>query len=196
MSTASSYDRLNSLLFFPTGSLEVRQRFVQSMSIGRGDRVLEVGCGTGQVTQALLEAGADVVAVEQLPAMLLRARRRAPEATFVATDFRTFAAGSDFDLTVLAFVLHNFDCQGRAEILERAHAATGGRGTVAVLDWASPTAPIARAAWQAIVRKIEPSAAAAEVLNGALARDIAAAGMSVALRHPVAHGRAEVWLAR
>ncbi|MFP5579132.1 MAG: methyltransferase domain-containing protein [Acidimicrobiia bacterium] len=111
MSTASSYDRLNSLLFFPTGSLKVRHRFVESVSIRRGDRVLEVGCGTGQVTQALLAAGADVVAVEQLPAMLLRARRRAPEATFVATDFRTFPAGSDCDLTVLAFVLHNFDCR-------------------------------------------------------------------------------------
>jgi SAM-dependent methyltransferase len=41
----------------------------------RGRRVLDLGCGTGRHTLALVEAGADVVALDLTPEMLDRARR-------------------------------------------------------------------------------------------------------------------------
>jgi SAM-dependent methyltransferase len=44
----------------------------------RGPRVLDLGAGTGKLTATLIEAGADVVAVEPDPAMLTQLRRVLP----------------------------------------------------------------------------------------------------------------------
>ncbi len=45
-------------------------------------RVVDVGCGAGVTTRALVRAGFEVVAIEPSPALLERARSAAPEATF------------------------------------------------------------------------------------------------------------------
>jgi SAM-dependent methyltransferase len=42
----------------------------------RGRRALDLGCGTGRHTLALVEAGAEVVALDLTPEMLARARQR------------------------------------------------------------------------------------------------------------------------
>ncbi len=84
MPVARLYDLLNAVLFAPSGgSGRLRQQLVDALAPAAGDRVLELGCGTGQVTERLLAAGARVVAVDALPEMLEGARRRAPEAEYV-----------------------------------------------------------------------------------------------------------------
>jgi len=45
-----------------------------------GARVLELGCGTGRVTQLLVEHGANVIAIDREAAMLAVARRRLADA--------------------------------------------------------------------------------------------------------------------
>ena len=49
--------------------------------IGPGDRVLEIGPGLGSLTRGLIDAGAEVVAVEADPAMAEVCAREAPEAS-------------------------------------------------------------------------------------------------------------------
>ncbi|MEQ5871667.1 magnesium protoporphyrin IX methyltransferase [Sagittula sp. NFXS13] len=44
----------------------------------RGARVLDAGCGAGQMTQALAERGADVVAIDISPSLVEIARKRLP----------------------------------------------------------------------------------------------------------------------
>src|SRR5271169_6171426 len=56
---AAEYDRNR-----PAYPDELVKRACQIAGIGRGDRVLEVGCGTGQLTQSLVARGLQVVAVE------------------------------------------------------------------------------------------------------------------------------------
>ena len=46
--------------------------------VAPGDRVLDVGCGAGEFSAALLEAGAQPVAVDVAPEALRRARERVP----------------------------------------------------------------------------------------------------------------------
>ena len=41
-----------------------------------GERILDLGCGDGQLTARLLTAGADVVGVDASPAMVAAARGR------------------------------------------------------------------------------------------------------------------------
>jgi SAM-dependent methyltransferase len=64
-------------------------------------RILELGCGTGRVTEVLVRH-ANVTAVDLLVEMLRLASRRVPAANFVAADLRQFAFAQRFDLIVLA----------------------------------------------------------------------------------------------
>jgi ubiquinone/menaquinone biosynthesis C-methylase UbiE len=75
-SRARIYD-LELLLFEP-----VRHRAIQLLRLKKGDRVLDVGCGTGLSFMALESfVGPDgsIVGIEQSPEMLERARARAQE---------------------------------------------------------------------------------------------------------------------
>lgn len=66
------YDAVNAAIFFTSGgSGRLRQAFVDALDVHNGQRLIEFGCGTGQVTKPLCDAGADVTAVDQLPAMLV-----------------------------------------------------------------------------------------------------------------------------
>jgi SAM-dependent methyltransferase len=65
-------------------------------TLAPGARVLEIGCGTGQLTTALVARGLGVEAVDPGPRMIELARRRAPGATFHPGRFEEvpFGAGS------------------------------------------------------------------------------------------------------
>jgi ubiquinone/menaquinone biosynthesis C-methylase UbiE len=194
---ARLYDLLNAVLFAPSGgSGRLRQHLVESLALTRGDRVLELGCGTGQVTERLLAAGARVTAVDALPEMLEGARRRAPEADYVVGDAFDDLPAGPFDAVVLSFVLHNLPADRRRLLLARSAALLAPGGTVGVLDWHLPAGRRRAAGWRKVLARIEPAPTVGEVLDGALPADLAAAGLDACLRRPLAAGRAEVLLAR
>jgi SAM-dependent methyltransferase len=62
-------------------SFERRLAFMRG-SVRAGDRALDLGCGTGEFTAALVQAGAVAVGVEVAEAALERARARHPELDF------------------------------------------------------------------------------------------------------------------
>ena len=66
---------------------ELRLAFLQA-HVDRGDRVLDVGCGAGEFSAALLDAGARPVAIDVAREALRRARERAP-----GLDARLWVAG-------------------------------------------------------------------------------------------------------
>jgi SAM-dependent methyltransferase len=71
----------------------------------RGRRVLDIGCGTGRTTAALLAAGAVYTGIDYSPGMLAEFRRRFPAVTALECDMRDlgrFAAGS-FDFVLCSF---------------------------------------------------------------------------------------------
>jgi ubiquinone/menaquinone biosynthesis C-methylase UbiE len=88
---AEEYDRYRPV--YPDAVVDEACRVA---GIGPGDRVLEVGCGTGQLTQSLLARGLDVVAVEPGERLLELARRNlSGKVEFVHSRFEDvdFAAG-------------------------------------------------------------------------------------------------------
>lgn len=91
--------------------------FWEKMAAG-SKRILELGCGTGRVTEVLARH-AEVIAVDLLVAMLLRASRRVPRAKLVAADLRQFAFAEQFDLIVLADdpMAHLISIDDRARVL-------------------------------------------------------------------------------
>ncbi len=89
---------------------------VESLAViagtGPGSAVLEVGCGTGQLTGDLARYGFDLTAIDIGPAMITAARQHLTDATisFQACSFEDFAAAdSSFDLIVSATAFHWID---------------------------------------------------------------------------------------
>jgi 2-polyprenyl-3-methyl-5-hydroxy-6-metoxy-1,4-benzoquinol methylase len=61
--------------------LPVRRRFARE-NVSPGDRVLDLGCGQGDLTAVLAEIGAHASGVDVAEAALARARRRHPQLSF------------------------------------------------------------------------------------------------------------------
>jgi SAM-dependent methyltransferase len=109
--------------------------------LGAGDRVLEIGCGTGQATVPLAERGLDVTAVELGAGLAAIARRRLagfPAAEVVTSAFEDWAPpGTPFDAVVAVSSLHWVDPRLR---YRKPHALLRPGGTIAVAGclWARP----------------------------------------------------------
>jgi demethylmenaquinone methyltransferase/2-methoxy-6-polyprenyl-1,4-benzoquinol methylase len=195
MNLDTKYDAINALLFLPGGSTRLRRRLVDAIGVGPNHRVLELGCGTGQVTSILVDSGAEVVGVDAMEDMLVGARRRAPTATLVLGDAIDVDVGRDYDRVIVSFVLHNFEEDGRRQLLRRAAATLAPNGLVGVLDWAEPSGRLAGKLWRRFLRRLEPSPTVTQILDGALERDLPAAGLRIDRRAIAAGGRAAILVA-
>jgi SAM-dependent methyltransferase len=75
-----------------------------------GDRLLEVGCGTGYVLEALVrECGLVATGSELFPEGLHHARRRVPQADFVELDARAMPYEECFDIAGAFDVIEHID---------------------------------------------------------------------------------------
>jgi SAM-dependent methyltransferase len=80
--------------------------------VGQGSPVLEIGCGTGQLTGDLAGRGFGLAAIDIGPAMIAAARGHVddPAVLFQVCSFEDFAAAdSSFDLIVSATAFHWID---------------------------------------------------------------------------------------
>jgi trans-aconitate 2-methyltransferase len=131
---------------------------VDVLAPAAGERVLDLGCGTGHLTARIAEAGAEVVGIDSSPEMIEEARRLFPDIRFEPGDARDFAFDGPFDAVFSNAVLHRVKppeaavaCVGRAlGPGGRFVAEFGGRGNVAgivsALDAASRA--IGLGAWE------------------------------------------------
>jgi trans-aconitate 2-methyltransferase len=71
-----------------------------------GERVLDLGCGTGQLTAQIAAAGAEVVGIDRSEEMVAQARRNYPQLRFEVADARTFTVEQRFDAVFSNAVLH------------------------------------------------------------------------------------------
>jgi len=84
------YDRWMNLI---TGGQDRRVRDAVLSYIEPGDRVLDVGCGTGTLAIQAAQKRTQVIGIDQSPAMLKLAREKA-QANGVEVDFRRAQAQS------------------------------------------------------------------------------------------------------
>ena len=132
---APVYDVMNRVM---TAGLDLRWRRIAAEAVVRsGDRVLDACCGTGDLAVACEKRGGVVTGLDFSPAMLERARRKLPTATWIEGDLLAlpFEAGS-FEAATVGFGVRNVADleQGLAEL--RRVLVPGGR--VAVLEITQP----------------------------------------------------------
>jgi trans-aconitate methyltransferase len=120
---------------------------LQDLAPARGERVLDLGCGTGELTAQIAAAGAEVVGLDRDLDMIGRARARFPGLRFEcadAYDFTQLVGVGAFDAVFSNAALHWM--LRPAAVIAEVHAAlrpggrfvaeAGGQGNVARVEQA------------------------------------------------------------
>jgi demethylmenaquinone methyltransferase/2-methoxy-6-polyprenyl-1,4-benzoquinol methylase len=140
---APRYDRMNRLI-----SLGLDRRWREltlgAIAIGPGDVVLDLACGTGDLSESAAARGARVIGVDLAREMLRAARRRRVPAGFALGDASALPLrDACASAVVCGFALRNFTS------LERAFGEVArvlrSEGRAAFLEVGTPTHPLARA---------------------------------------------------
>jgi trans-aconitate 2-methyltransferase len=71
-----------------------------------GERILDVGCGTGQLTSEIARSGATVVGMDQSAEMIAAARENYPELRFDMADIAAGTYDNEFDAVFSNAALH------------------------------------------------------------------------------------------
>ncbi len=107
-----------------------------------GERILDLGCGPGQLTHRISERGAEVVGLDASPEMIGQARQNYPQLQFVLQDAARLSFEHEFDAVFSNAALHWMpDASGVAQAVARALrtggrfvAELGGKGNIANIE--------------------------------------------------------------
>jgi trans-aconitate methyltransferase len=114
---------------------------VDLLAPGPGERILDLGCGTGHLTAQIADAGAEVLGIDADEAMVARARGAYPHLRFEVARGESFALEVPVDAVFSSAALHWMSppesvaaCVHRAlKPSGRFVAEMGGRGNIAAI---------------------------------------------------------------
>ncbi len=93
----------------------------------KGERILDLGCGSGQLTAAIAESGASVIGLDSSPEMLAEARANYPAIEFRLGDARNFVLESPVNAVFSNAVLHWVKNASAAAVCVARALKPGGR---------------------------------------------------------------------
>lgn len=79
---------------------------IEDLNPQGGERILDLGCGTGQLTDAIAESGAEVLGLDASPDMIGQARQNYPRRRFVLQDATAMQFQDEFDAVFSNAALH------------------------------------------------------------------------------------------
>ncbi len=136
-------DRWNPALYVERHSFvyELGQELIEVVNVQPGERILDIGCGTGQLTAQLAERGADVLGIDISPAMIEEAKNAYPDLAFEVGDASRLEIRQSFDVVFSNATLHwvtpaHDAAQRMADALKsggRIVAEFGGSGNVRLI---------------------------------------------------------------
>ena len=114
------------------------------------ERILDVGCGTGQLTSEIANSGADVVGIDLSGEMIAAAKNNFPQLRFEVADIAATSCDNEFDAVFSNAALHWVrDQQGAIRAISRALKPggrlvfeMGGRGNIQQI-WSAATQALA-----------------------------------------------------
>jgi demethylmenaquinone methyltransferase / 2-methoxy-6-polyprenyl-1,4-benzoquinol methylase len=148
---APVYDAMNRTM---TAGLDRRwRRLTAEAAVRPGDDVLDACCGTGDLAIAASRAGGNVTGLDFSPAMLARARRKAPGLEWIEGDLLALPfADASFDSATVGFGVRNVEDLGRAiEELRRVLRPGGRLGVLEITRPRGLLAPFYRVWFDGVV---------------------------------------------
>lgn len=97
---ATTYDDKNSFVW------KHGQGVIELLALKRGERILDLGCGTGHLTNQIARAGAEVVGIDKSKAMIDEARRLYPNLRFEIAEANHFHFEQPFDAVFSNAAIH------------------------------------------------------------------------------------------
>ncbi|MBW4890948.1 methyltransferase domain-containing protein [Mucilaginibacter sp. HMF5004] len=97
---AELYDQKHAFVF------QYGESVMELLDVQPGERILDLGCGTGYLTQQISELDADVVGIDYSPEMIQKARQSYPEVSFSVADASKFSFTEPFDAVFSNAALH------------------------------------------------------------------------------------------
>lgn len=142
------YDPLNWLL----GGDALRRRLVELGAVAAGQRVLDIGCGTGALTILVKRQhpGVAVVGLDPDPKALQIARTKAERAALSIEFVEGFAdrlafPDATFDRVFSSLMLHHLDIDTKLAALREVRRVLKPSGSLHVLDFGPPRSALTRA---------------------------------------------------
>lgn len=81
------------------------------LNLKKGDRVIDLGCGNGSLTQKLAAMGADVLGINESAEMIALAKKTHPNLPFERADALEFSANPPADAVFSNAVFHWIDAK-------------------------------------------------------------------------------------
>ena len=79
---------------------------LELLSPQMGERILDLGCGTGQLTQEIAKRGAIAIGIDKAPTMISHAQKNYPNLQFEVADATNFHVEEPFDAVFSNATLH------------------------------------------------------------------------------------------
>jgi trans-aconitate methyltransferase len=97
---AELYDDKHSFVF------QYGESVLELLEVKPGERILDLGCGTGHLTKQIQEQGAEVIGIDASPEMIEKARESYADIPFEVADARNFHFDEPFDAVFTNATLH------------------------------------------------------------------------------------------
>ncbi len=144
---ANTYDaQTEAAKGFPfQGYHQVLEMIVSGCQPSKGDRILDLGCGTGNLAGMFLLFGCQITGIDFSPAMIAIARNKYPSIHFQVQDVRAPLSGHHIPLyrhIVSAYVFHHFPLEEKIRLIRNLlahHLLPGGKLIIADLLFLDPT---------------------------------------------------------
>ncbi len=125
------------------GESRFRRLALNGLSIASDAHLLDLCCGSGQVTGILLEYSDDVTGLDVSPLSLSRCRQNVPQAKYVEAlaEEMPFADGR-FDLVHTSAAMHEMSRSQLEQIFAQVYRVLKSGGTFTLVDFHRPTNPL------------------------------------------------------
>jgi len=97
---ATTYD--NKLSFVS----ELGKKILELLNVQKGEKVLDLGCGTGDLAHFIHDLGAIVYGIDFSEAMIQQARQKYPDLSFDVADVHTYRTSEQYDAVFSNAALH------------------------------------------------------------------------------------------
>ena len=138
------YDSISRLAALSVGGeARFRQLALQNLKLQSDTQILDLCCGSGQVTRFLVNFSENVTGLDASPLSIQRCQKNVPNATYV----KAFAedmpfADNLFDVVHTSAALHEMQPEQLRKIIAEVYRVLKPGGVLTLVDFHSPTNPI------------------------------------------------------